>query len=301
MFGPRTDPGLIPRSMADLLKKLEDKKKTSENKWTWTATCTMVEIYCNAVFDLLQPPELKTVMKKGKTVERLVKPSVKIRCDVAEESRSGANTDDGSGNKMSDSLSAAEYEEKMKELIRDSMRLKRNKPAEKSNVFKTKAFDVRLEGAAMRSVESYADIEAILNEGNANRTTKATKMNDTSSRSHCVFSIVIRQENADTKEVLLSKVNLVDLAGSERQNKSKPSDVKESVAINLSLEALNRCIDALSDSEARHVPYRNSTLTWLLQDCLGGTAKVIALNTLYSVRLYFVSLPFGHWYLVRLR
>ena len=105
-------------------------------------------------------------------------------------------------------------------------------------------------------------------------------MNAGSSRSHSVFSIVIecsvRDENGED-HIRAGKLNLVDLAGSERQSKTQATGdrLKEANKINLSLSALGNVISALVDGKSHHVPYRDSKLTRLLQDSLGGNTKTV--------------------------
>ncbi|CAG9319665.1 unnamed protein product [Blepharisma stoltei] len=113
-------------------------------------------------------------------------------------------------------------------------------------------------------------------EGNQNRHTSSTKMNDTSSRSHLIFSVLIDVMNHETQQRTVGKLSLVDLAGSERVSKTEATAerLKEGRAINKSLAALGDVISALSSGE-QHIPYRNNKLTMLMSDSLGGTAKTL--------------------------
>jgi hypothetical protein len=132
-------------------------------------------------------------------------------------------------------------------------------------------------------VDSGPSIDKVMQDGNKHRTTGATLMNDTSSRSHSIFTIIIemsRVDAADGKEhITRGKLNLVDLAGSERPSKTGATGtrMKEGIKINLSLTALGNVISALVEgaSKARHIPYRDSKLTRLLQDSLGGNTKTV--------------------------
>jgi kinesin family protein C2/C3 len=125
-------------------------------------------------------------------------------------------------------------------------------------------------------VQSADSINEIMTRASSNRTEGATNMNAHSSRSHMVVYIVITTRNKQTNAESYGKLSLVDLAGSERLDKSgaEGQAAKEAVAINKSLTALGDTIAALSQS-AKHVPYRNSTLTHLLQDSMSGNAKVL--------------------------
>merc|ERR1719375_2198619 len=105
-------------------------------------------------------------------------------------------------------------------------------------------------------------------------------MNQDSSRSHSIFTIIIETSEIgpDGKvHIRAGKLNLVDLAGSERQGKTGATGerLKEATKINLSLSALGNCISALVDGKSSHIPYRDSKLTRLLQDSLGGNTKTV--------------------------
>lgn len=105
-------------------------------------------------------------------------------------------------------------------------------------------------------------------------------MNKNSSRSHSIFTIYIETAEANTagdQSIKAGKLNLVDLAGSERQSKTHATGqrLKEATKINLSLSALGNVISALVEGKHSHVPYRDSKLTRLLQDSLGGNTKTV--------------------------
>jgi kinesin family member 3B len=120
----------------------------------------------------------------------------------------------------------------------------------------------------------------VFNEGAVNRHVGATDMNDQSSRSHSLFTITIEssETGADGKShIKVGKLNIVDLAGSERQSKTKAEGdrMKEGIKINLSLSTLCHVISSLTDPKCTFVPYRDSKLTRLLQDSLGGNTKTV--------------------------
>lgn len=128
--------------------------------------------------------------------------------------------------------------------------------------------------------KSVKEIEHVMSVGNQNRSVGATNMNEHSSRSHAIFMITIESSELGTdnqNHIRVGKLNLVDLAGSERQTKTGASGerLKEATKINLSLSALANVISALVDGKSSHIPYRDSKLTRLLQDSLGGNAKTI--------------------------
>jgi kinesin family protein 1 len=153
-----------------------------------------------------------------------------------------------------------------------------------------------VEDLAKLAVCSFPEIESLMDEGNKARTVAATNMNETSSRSHAVFTLILTQKrhdvetNMDTEKV--AKVSLVDLAGSERATSTGATGarLKEGAEINRSLSTLGRVIAALADLSGKpagakkggkQVPYRDSVLTWLLKDSLGGnslTAMIAAIS-----------------------
>ncbi|RVE70293.1 hypothetical protein OJAV_G00062520 [Oryzias javanicus] len=127
---------------------------------------------------------------------------------------------------------------------------------------------------------SVREIENVMNLGNQNRSVGATNMNEHSSRSHAIFVITVecREMGVDEENhIRVGKLNLVDLAGSERQSKTgaQGERLKEATKINLSLSALGNVISALVDGKSSHIPYRDSKLTRLLQDSLGGNARTV--------------------------
>jgi len=132
-------------------------------------------------------------------------------------------------------------------------------------------------------VRSPEDMMKIFSDGNINRHVGATKMNDKSSRSHSVFTITLESQEFDEKsmeaKIKQGKLNIVDLAGSERQSKtgSTGDRLKEAAKINLSLSTLCHVISSLTDSKCTYIPYRDSKLTRILQDSLGGNTKTLML------------------------
>jgi hypothetical protein len=129
-------------------------------------------------------------------------------------------------------------------------------------------------------VKNATEIDHVMQAGKKNRSVGATLMNQTSSRSHSIFTIVVECMEADPtggEKIRVGKLNLVDLAGSERQGKTGATGdrLKEATKINLSLAALGNVISALVDGKSSHIPYRDSKLTRLLQNSLGGNAKTV--------------------------
>jgi len=135
-------------------------------------------------------------------------------------------------------------------------------------------------------VRSVKEIDHVMNVGQKNRSVGSTLMNQESSRSHSIFTITVETSEEDPKnpkkpKIRSGKLNLVDLAGSERQSKTGATGdrLKEATKINLSLSALGNCISALVDGKTGHIPYRDSKLTRLLQDSLGGNTKTVMFAT----------------------
>lgn len=135
-------------------------------------------------------------------------------------------------------------------------------------------------------LDSPAQVFALLEKAKKRRQVAATLMNERSSRSHSVFMLRVRGQNATTMEACDAVLSLVDLAGSERLANSgsdkDPIRLKEAQSINKSLSSLADVISALGQNKGstNHVPYRNSTLTWLLKNSLGGNSKTLMLLAL---------------------
>lgn len=137
---------------------------------------------------------------------------------------------------------------------------------------------VYVSNLSMHIVNDVHTCETIMEEGWKNRSVGSTLMNADSSRSHSIFTIYVERIQIDDLEnVKFGKLNLVDLAGSERQGKTGAvgERLKEATKINLSLSALGNVISALVDGKSKHIPYRDSKLTRLLQDSLGGNTKTL--------------------------
>lgn len=140
---------------------------------------------------------------------------------------------------------------------------------------------VYLTGAQQVEANDVEALTGILNRGILKRATASNSQNVRSSRSHAIFTIYVERKVGDAKATS-AKLHLVDLAGSERvtQQDARGQRFKEGVQINMGLLALSNCISALSDSNRRewgHVPYRDSKLTRLLQDSLGGNSRTVML------------------------
>ncbi|ETV97792.1 hypothetical protein H310_09144 [Aphanomyces invadans] len=153
------------------------------------------------------------------------------------------------------------------------------------------------DGLTRSAVSTYDEITALMEAGIMARTTASTNMNATSSRAHTIFQIILTQSQLDPSSNKMmdkvSRINLIDLAGSERAASTGATGarLKEGAAINQSLSALGNCISALADNangkKKTLVPYRNSKLTHLLKDSLGGNAKTIMIAALSPASVNF--------------
>ncbi|XP_040889796.1 kinesin heavy chain isoform X1 [Toxotes jaculatrix] len=132
-----------------------------------------------------------------------------------------------------------------------------------------------VKGCTERFVTSPEEVMDVIDEGKANRHVAVTNMNEHSSRSHSIFLINIKQENVETEQKLSGKLYLVDLAGSEKVSKTgaEGAVLDEAKNINKSLSALGNVISALAEGTKSHVPYRDSKMTRILQDSLGGNCR----------------------------
>jgi len=143
---------------------------------------------------------------------------------------------------------------------------------------------IYVEGLCELVVRDSADVQRLIDQGNTVRRVAATNMNEQSSRSHSCFTIKIERKTTTNliggvtrEQICKAKLNLVDLAGSERATKTGATGatLKEGIGINSSLMALGNVINALAEGGKRHIPYRDSKLTRLLQESLGGNSATV--------------------------
>lgn len=185
------------------------------------------------------------------------------------------------------------YNEKIHDLLASSKEKGGKKPTLK--VREHPVLGPYVEGLSTYVVNSFEDVEGWITLGNKNRATAATGMNDKSSRSHSVFTLVLTQTRTEEIEgiqhdhSITSKINLVDLAGSERQSQAQTSGerLREGANINKSLLTLGKVISSLSEQsimgakkKKSFIPYRDSVLTWLLKESLGGNSKTAMIATI---------------------
>ncbi|CAN8028614.1 unnamed protein product, partial [Ixodes persulcatus] len=168
------------------------------------------------------------------------------------------------------------YNEDIRDLLADD-------PKKKVDLKEHPDKGVYVPGLSLHPVQDVQSCEAVMERGWKNRSVGATLMNADSSRSHSVFTIHLEQMELTGRKCIRSgKLNLVDLAGSERQAKTGATGerLREATKINLSLSALGNVISALVDGRSKHIPYRDSKLTRLLQDSLGGNTRTLMLACL---------------------
>lgn len=162
-----------------------------------------------------------------------------------------------------------------KEVIKDLLN-----PSKGSNlkVRETPTRGVWVEGLSETEVTSHMEVLRLLHQGEEHRAVASTNMNSVSSRSHSLFILIVTQKTRDGA-IKIGKLNLADLAGSEKVGKTGASGetLEEAKKINQSLSALGNCIMALTKQKKQHVPYRDSKLTFILRESLGGNTKTTLL------------------------
>lgn len=168
----------------------------------------------------------------------------------------------------------------MLELYNEEIRDLLSKSDEKLKIRRTQDGVVLVEGLSNHEVKDAEECLKLLDKGANSKAVASTDMNERSSRSHCIFTVIVEcSEPRDDGDphITKGKLNLVDLAGSERQKKTNATgkQFKEACSINLSLVTLGNVIQALVEKNSSHVPYRDSKLTILLEDSLGGNAKTM--------------------------
>ncbi|OQV20812.1 Kinesin-like protein KIF6 [Hypsibius exemplaris] len=142
--------------------------------------------------------------------------------------------------------------------------------------------NIHLRNLSVHRARSESEAMAILAIGEANRVMAETPINQTSTRSHCIFTIIITRRDSESSSIMrTSKLHIVDLAGSERVYKSGivGRSLNEAKSINLALHHLEQVIIALADKNRSHIPYRNSMMTSILKDSLGGNSLTSMIAT----------------------
>jgi len=165
------------------------------------------------------------------------------------------------------------YNESIRDLLSDP---KADVSKKKYDIMRDPLVGMYVRDLTSEPVHTASHCKTLIKQGNLNRSVAATGLNDQSSRSHMLVTLTVRTTDLHSNEHYVGKLSLVDLAGSERLSKSQTSGaaLKETQAINKSLSALGTVIAALASQE-KHVPFRDSKLTYMLQDSLGGNSKTL--------------------------
>lgn len=163
------------------------------------------------------------------------------------------------------------------ETIRDLLDSSNAKDKDKLDVRQTAEGVNIVQGLIEEDVDGAVRVAELMAIGQSNRAVGSHDMNEHSSRSHSILTLTCRGKNIRDGSTTFGKLHLIDLAGSERLSKTDATGdrLKEAQNINRSLSALGDVINALGNKKATHIPYRNSKLTFLLQDSLGGNSKVL--------------------------
>ena len=174
----------------------------------------------------------------------------------------------------------AVHNEAIRDLLADPGASKEASAKNRYDIQHDAALGMYVRNLVSKPVTTGSGAAALIKLGNTNRAVGVTNLNEQSSRSHMIVSLIVLTTNTHTGARHVGKLSLVDLAGSERLSKSQTTgtSLKETQAINRSLSALGSVLNALA-SKASHVPYRDSKLTYLLQDSLGGNSKTLMLVT----------------------
>jgi len=270
MFGPDEDAsptsrGLIPRAVEYLFNQLNARAGSKEVG----VLVSFLEIYCDKIRDLGRAYQ--------DTAETGEKTSTMY---LSQQMRRSQSFSRGLGREGTSAAAAGHAARPTEDVSLGAMDLEIHED-QSGNVF--------VKDLSMVPVSSAAEVMHMIESGLRLRATHETKMNAVSSRSHTVFTITVLQRERSTGNGISGKLNLVDLAGSERLKKSESEGMrlKEALHINSSLTALGKVVMALDpNAESNHVPYRDSKLTRLLQNSLGGNSYTTVLATIHPAPTY---------------
>ena len=223
-----------------------------------------------------------TMVGEGEKFDGVIPLSIRLLFDemkqeqLKEMSGPETNSDDQKASRYSVHCSFLQiYNEKLYDLLAEgggNLNIRETKANNRSRSSKPEVF---VSGLSEFRVTSAEDVMTLIEAGTRTRALRSTEMNDVSSRSHAVLQLSVESEKVgdDYSVIRRAKLSLVDLAGSEKMNtstKMKKDHTNELTCINSSLSALGNVMSALSDKKRHHIPYRDSKLTRLLQDSLGG-------------------------------
>ncbi|TMW57351.1 hypothetical protein Poli38472_003276 [Pythium oligandrum] len=257
--------GLLPRSIEYLFEMID--RPHDHKPKDVTLVVSFLEIYCDRVRDLSRDYLKKT----GRSVSYQTSSSTEWFLRQQQMNRTESASSFGSNpSKLVDE--EYDYEKANFEIHEDAQ----------GRVF--------VKDLSMVTVTSREEVDALVQSGLKLRATHETKMNAVSSRSHTVFTIHVFQQDRQTDEILYGQLNMVDLAGSERLKKSESDGqrLKEALHINSSLSAVGKVVMSLDpESGYNYIPYRDSKLTRLLQNSIGGNSFTILLATIHPMKEHY--------------
>ncbi|CCK72966.1 kinesin motor protein CIN8 KNAG_0M01130 [Huiozyma naganishii CBS 8797] len=269
--------GIAPRILVKLFECLQD---------DYVVKCSFVELYNEDLRDLLSEgqDDFSNGTENSSKQPESLNASKKLRIFDSNNSRSNSpvtNTNNPTHKARSDYLKKKLKSNRKKSL--DDMSLNANAGG-KTHVPPTQT-GIYIQNLKDFHISTAKEGLQLLQRGLQRRQVATTKLNDVSSRSHTIFTITLYKKFKDDL-YRLSKINLVDLAGSENVNKAGALNLraKESGSINQSLLTLGRVINSLADKSA-HIPFRESKLTRLLQDSLGGNTKTVLIATISPAKI----------------
>jgi hypothetical protein len=283
--------GLIPRSVEHIFSTLS----THEANIDYRLSCSFLEIYNDAIRDLGKVYLVACGLIDGSSANTTEKTSDLF--NSINKKRTDSYFAPAFKRPLSNTLMTNPFPSHVDELL--------NRPGIRvvQEEYQSMHYDIREDGEgnvfvkdlSTINVSTIQEIMTVIELGLKIRATHETKMNNTSSRSHTVFSITITQSDRTSGTTICGRLNLVDLAGSERLKKSESQGarLKEALHINTSLTALGKVIMALEGSSTTsttdrvHIPYRDSKLTRILQNSLGGNSYTVLLAAIHPTGLYY--------------
>lgn len=282
MFGEGNDEirGMIPRAVEHIFNRLKEKESTHEV----AVVCSFLEIYNDQIRDL------------GKAY--LVAMGVEESTNMAIFEKTSDIFESIAGKRGNPYFAPAFHKTTSAIAQNQEDVLARPGLKEVQDEYQTMNYDIRedadgnvfVKDLSLVPVTKLDEVIALISAGVRVRATHETKMNATSSRSHTVFTVTVVQKDRLTGTAITGMLNLVDLAGSERIKKSESQGIrlKEALHINSSLSALGKVVTALDpSSENTHVPYRDSKLTRVLQNSLGGNSYTVVLAAIHPHSNYY--------------
>ncbi|SCW01483.1 LAFE_0E00628g1_1 [Lachancea fermentati] len=254
--------GVIPRVLFKLFEELT--KEDADHM----VKCSFVELYNEELRDLLDEPQETTLLKKLRIFDS--------NSNLG-SSRAGSRSNSPRSFDGSTSLKRKSKQQPLQKQVKHILQ-KSQQPADQNSA-------IYIQNLQEFHIMSAREGIGLLQRGLRHRQVASTKMNDVSSRSHTIFTIMLYKK-CDGEAFRVSKMNLVDLAGSENINRSGAQNqrAKEAGSINQSLLTLGRVINSLADKSS-HIPFRESKLTRLLQDSLGGNTKTALIATISPAKI----------------